>query len=83
MTETGEVTFVLNISSDEYLRYYQGAARHVVVRGRDGRTIQFPAGLLRRFVSHDGVHGEFRLCFDAGNKLLSLDRIERTRRERP
>ncbi|MBK9131389.1 MAG: DUF2835 domain-containing protein [Gammaproteobacteria bacterium] len=83
MTEAGEVTFVLNISSDEYLRYYQGAARHVVVRGRDGRTIQFPAGLLRRFVTRDGVHGEFRLCFDAGNKLVSLDRIGQARQEGP
>ncbi|MCC6207228.1 MAG: DUF2835 domain-containing protein [Gammaproteobacteria bacterium] len=77
MTEAGEITFTLNISPDEYLRYYQGAARHVVVRGRDGRTVQFPAGLLRGFVSHDGVHGEFRLRFDASNKLVSLDRIGR------
>lgn len=83
MTEVGEATFVLNISPDEYLRYYQGAARHVVVRGRDGRTIQFPAGLLRRFVTHDGVQGEFRLRFDAGNKLISLDRIGQARQEGP
>lgn len=78
MTEAGEIVFALNISADEYLRYYQGAARHVLVRGRDGRTAQIPAGLLRRFVSHDGVHGEFRLRFDAGNRLISLDRVGRT-----
>lgn len=69
-----EITFILSISPEEYLRYYQGEARHVIARGRDGRTVQFPAGLLRRFLVHDGIHGEFRLRFDANNKLVSLER---------
>ncbi|MBK8162724.1 MAG: DUF2835 domain-containing protein [Gammaproteobacteria bacterium] len=79
MTEAREITFVLNISPDEYLRYYQGAARHVIARGRDGRTVQFAAGLLRRFLTHDGVHGVFRLRFDDNNRLVSLDRVESAR----
>lgn len=74
---TDEITFVLRITPDDYLRYYQGTARHVVARGHDGRTVRFPAGLLRRFLAHDGVHGRFRLRFDENNKLLSLDRIAR------
>jgi hypothetical protein len=74
-----EITFALDISPDEYLRYYQGTARHVIACGRDGRTVQFPAGLLRRFLTHEGVHGEFRIRFDDNNKLVSLDRIERDR----
>lgn len=78
-TEAREITFVLDIAPDEYLRYYQGEARHVVVRGHDGRTVQFPAGLLRRFLVHDGVRGEFRLRFDADNKLISLERVTRGR----
>lgn len=74
-----EITFVLNISPEAYLRYYQGAVRDVIARGQDGRTVQFPAGLLRRFLTHDGVRGEFRIRFDANHKLVSLDRIERGR----
>ena len=78
-TDTREITFVLSISPEAYLSYYQGAVREVVARGHDGRTIQFPAGLLRRFLTHDGIHGEFRIRFDANHKLVSLDRIERGR----
>jgi hypothetical protein len=78
-TDTREITFELNITPEAYLRYYQGAVRDVITRGHDGRTVQFPAGLLRRFLTHDGIRGEFRLRFDARHKLVSLDRIERER----
>lgn len=78
-TNAREITFELNISPEAYLRYYRGAVRDVIARGHDGRTVRFPAGLLRRFLTHDGVHGEFRLCFDASHKLVSLDRIARGR----
>lgn len=77
--EPRELVFELNISEDEYLRYYQGTVRHVIARGRDGRTVQFPAGLLRRFITRDGIHGEFRLRFDDHNKLVDLERLERGR----
>lgn len=80
MTPDGdEIVFALDITAEAYLRYYQGAARDVIARGRDGRTVRFPAGLLRRYVAHDGVHGEFRLRFDAKHKLVSLERLERER----
>jgi hypothetical protein len=78
-TDAREITFGLSISPEAYLRYYQGAVRDVIARGHDGRTVRFPAGLLRRFLTHDGVHGEFRIRFDVNHKLVSLDRIERGR----
>ena len=70
-------TFVVDlaISADEFVRLYQGAARAVVARARNGQTVQFPANSLTRFVLHDGVHGSFRLEIDADNKLQSIDRI--------
>jgi hypothetical protein len=54
-------TFVVDlaISADEFLRLYQGSARAVIVRARNGQTVQFPANALTRFVLHDGVHGSF------------------------
>ena len=70
-----EVRFYLNISADEYLRYYQGEARFVTVIGRDGRRVQFPANRLRPFVRHDGVRGEFVLRFDAQHKFVEMLRI--------
>ncbi len=69
------VHFHLDISREEYLRYYQGVARYVAVRADDGRVIWFPANLLRQFVTGEGVHGEFRLSFDARHKVGDILRV--------
>ncbi|MBC52676.1 MAG: hypothetical protein CMQ34_02455 [Gammaproteobacteria bacterium] len=65
----------LHISADEFLRHYQGAARHVSCRARDGRRVQFPTAILQRFVSHSGIHGSFKLELDDNNKLISVSQI--------
>lgn len=70
-----EFVFMLNISADQYLRYYQGAAKYIVARSHDGQTIRFPAAMLRRFVTREGVHGEFRLRYDRNYRMVSLDRL--------
>ena len=67
--------FQLRISSEEYLDYYRGIARHVIVRCASGQTVQFPAALLRRFVVGEGVHGTFALLCDANNKCIELQRV--------
>ena len=71
----GDIIVDLVISADEYLRYYEGTASVVLVQARDGRTIQFPASMLRRFVDHEGVRGTFLLRCDANNKLISMERV--------
>jgi hypothetical protein len=70
------VRFTLRIPSDEYLAYYEGSARAVVVNSSDGRNIQFPAEHLRRFVTHDGIQGTFEMEFDEKNKFVNVRRID-------
>ena len=70
-----DIRFALSISREDYLRYYQGVARHVLVRSHDGRKVQFPARLLRPFVTHQGVRGEFRLVLDDANRMVDLQRL--------
>jgi hypothetical protein len=70
-----EVRFYLNISAEEYLRYYRGEARFVSIRGHDGRRVQFPAERLRPFVRHDGVRGQFVLRFDGQHRFVEMQRI--------
>ena len=65
----------LDISAEDYLRYYQGSARTVLARSRDGRTVSFPASLLQRMVTREGVHGEFVLRYDEHNRFISIDRL--------
>ena len=64
--------FQLNLAHDEYLRYYQGSASVVRVRADTGEIVQFPAEVLRKFVDHNGVHGQFTLYFDGQNKLFEV-----------
>jgi hypothetical protein len=65
----------LAIPAGRYLAYYRFDANEVIAQTTDGRTIQFPAGALRRFVTHDGVHGLFEVNFNANFKLISVERI--------
>lgn len=66
----------ITIGADDYLRYYAGAARDVVATARDGRKVRFPAGILQRFVSRDGIHGSFRIHFSEQGKFASIERVE-------
>lgn len=65
----------LRISADQYLRHYQGSVKQVVCTARDGRKVQFPSGVLQKFVTRDGISGSFRFEIDDNNKLVSVTRI--------
>ncbi len=67
--------FHLRISPEQYLDYYRGKIRHVIVRSTEGQTVQFPASLLQRFVSQDGIHGHFALTCDDNHKCVDLSRV--------
>lgn len=67
--------FSLNISAEQYQRYYQGSARSVIVTTEDGRSLKFPASALQQFVAREGIHGHFEIFFDDHNKLNRIQRI--------
>ena len=67
--------FNLEISADDYLRYYQGGARNVVVNTHQGLRLRFPASALRPYITKEGISGQFALLADENNKMLELRRI--------
>lgn len=73
--------FNLSISASEYLKYYRGSAGRVIVRASDGRSLSIPAANLRRFVTAEGVRGQFCLTVDQNHRLVSIERhaMERVR----
>ncbi|HHM04864.1 MAG TPA: DUF2835 family protein [Gammaproteobacteria bacterium] len=71
------VRFHLSIPADDYLAYYQGAARAVSVVAADGRRIEFPAAVLRPFVGHEGIYGWFEIEFDQNRRLVDIRRLQR------
>ena len=70
-----EITFSIRISPEEYLRYYRGSARSVVVTTDAGLRVEFPASVLQRFVTHEGVRGSFSMRFDEHNRFREIRRI--------
>lgn len=69
-----KVTVRLNISPERFQAYYQGIVENVVATTSDGRTVQFPARVLRPFLSYQGVHGTFEIIFDANLKFQAIRR---------
>jgi len=66
--------FQLQISSADYLQYYRGSVQQVVARCVDGKTVQFPAALLKPFVTSAGVRGSFVLHCDEAGKGAVIQR---------
>ncbi|HOO90708.1 MAG TPA: DUF2835 family protein [Syntrophales bacterium] len=73
--KTNRVRFNLNISPEAYLVYYRGEAEYVIVRTHNQTLVKFPARYLRRFISHDGIHGEFEIEYGQDNRFKDMRRI--------
>ncbi|WP_321531849.1 DUF2835 domain-containing protein [uncultured Desulfuromonas sp.] len=72
MTRT---TFSLNISVDNYLRYYQGSATWIRIQADNGQMLKLPASNFRKFLTHSGIHGRFMIEFDDQLKLVGLTKL--------
>jgi len=68
------VTVRLNISPERFQAYYQGVVDSVVATTHDGRTVKFPARVLRTFLTYQGVQGTFEITFDAKLKFQAIRR---------
>lgn len=69
------VVVSLYIPADEYLRHYKGSVRSVLAYDQTGRRIKFPANILQRFVTRDGIRGVFEITFDDNNKFSDIQRL--------
>lgn len=65
----------LVIQAEEYQRMYMGTARTVSTVSVDGRSVSFPANILRPFVTHTGVAGRFMIRFTSDNRFESIERL--------
>jgi hypothetical protein len=75
MTSNQFIRFRLNLSYDQFLSVYQGLAKNVIATADDGRTIQFPAGKIQRYLTKDGIQGYFQMELTPHNKFVAISRI--------
>lgn len=66
----------LVIAPEEYQRLYAGTAKTVSTQSADGRRVQFPANILRRFVTREGIRGRFIIRFSDDNRFESIERLD-------
>lgn len=66
----------LAISSTEFSRYYRGDAKQVICTTSDGRTVQFPAAVLRPHLVHEGIYGNFEIEFSNTNKFIAIRKLD-------
>ena len=68
----------IKLSKEQVMDHYRGMIREVVTLDGQGRSVQFPAMMLRKFVTAEGVRGVFEITFDDRNKLISMRRVNPT-----
>lgn len=69
------VKIYLNIPADQMMLYYKGIAQVVHAVTLDGKTVQFPANVLRSVISPQGIHGHFEIIFDEDNRFQQIRRL--------
>jgi hypothetical protein len=72
MNPSRHIDVQLTLTAGQILNFYRGNAETVVARSLDGRTVHFPAAVLPRLVTPEGVNGIFRLTFDEDNRLADI-----------
>lgn len=70
-----ELTIELHLTAGQVESYYRGETRAIQARATNGQTVRFPASVLRKFVTFDGVHGRFLIEFDEQHKFVRLERL--------
>ena len=66
----------LNIPPEQFQRLYEGVAKTVNTRSIDGRSVRFPANILRPYVTHAGVVGTFAIHFSDQNRFQGIEKID-------
>lgn len=65
----------LSVSPELCQSYYQGLVKQVVARTIDGRSVRFPANILQKVITRDGIHGRFEIRFSDEGKFLAIEQL--------
>jgi hypothetical protein len=65
----------MQISQQQFLRYYQGSANAIQVMSECGKRLHIPAVRVRPFLTHSGINGRFLLTIDSNNRFIDLQQI--------
>jgi len=69
------IRFSIDIDYDQYLSVYQGITKSITVVAEDGRSINFPAVNIQRFLTQSGIQGRFEMELTDRNKFVALRKL--------
>ena len=68
-------TFALSIDAERVRNImYSSPVKRLSVMTREGLRLELPVAHFQKFVTHEGIQGEFRLELE-GSSFVSLERI--------
>ncbi len=70
------IRFHLNLSYEQYLAFYQGTIKTVMVKADDGRNISFPASNIKCYLTKYGIQGYFEMELTTQNKFVAIKRLD-------
>ena len=68
--------FHLNLSYEQYLAFYQGVTKTIMVKADDGRNISFPGSNIQRYLTKTGIQGYFEMELTTQNKFIGIKKLE-------
>ena len=67
-----EYIFSINLSYRQWLGFYQGRYREIMVTTDQGRRLQIQADHFTPFTTPAGLYGRYKLVVTPNNKVASL-----------
>lgn len=62
------------MTKDDFMPYYRGQLSTIITQTINGQTVQFPAMHMRKFLTNQGIKGQF--CLETkNNKFISLTKL--------
>ena len=68
--------FSISIPPDSWSEFYRRPNSRIVATDASGQRIQLAAKHFQKFVSREGIRGNFRLILNKNNDLVSLERLK-------
>ena len=69
-----EYYFSIRLTYQEFLPFYEGRVKSIVVTTYSGIKVEFPAQHIRQYLTSAGITGEFCLKTQ-NNKFFSIEKI--------
>ena len=68
-----QIAVSICLTPSQVEEYYRGRARYVVAEAVDGRIVQMPIKVLHKYISKEGIRGNFVITIDENNKFKHIN----------